>query len=220
MNKFSKIGNNTLNFRHCAYINVKNVVLSVVFITAVSFLSQGLWIHAKAVLAQWLIQGAWSESQEHPAKPWPWADTWPEARLSVERLGVDLIALRGIEGNSLAFGPGIIPIEREYGETGAKIIAGHNDTHFRFLQNLASNDRVILQNRGEVPTEYQVTSTRIVDSTKENVSLSAGEDLLLITCYPFNSATLRGPMRYVVSARRMLAEVSIGSRPLQKIHVF
>jgi hypothetical protein len=39
-------------------------------------------------------------------KPWPWADTWPIARLSAPRHGVDLFVLAGATGRTLAFGPG------------------------------------------------------------------------------------------------------------------
>lgn len=53
--------------------------------------AQGLWIPAKAVLAQVLLQYAWTQTVDaggpngtDPAaihRPWPWADTWPVARL-------------------------------------------------------------------------------------------------------------------------------------------
>ena len=45
---------------------------------------QGLWIPAKAALAQVLLERAFERSVAtgRPVKPWPWADTWP-ALLSV-----------------------------------------------------------------------------------------------------------------------------------------
>jgi sortase A len=47
---------------------------------------QGLYIHAKAMLAQVLLQRAFAESLATggAVKPWPWADTWPEARIAVK----------------------------------------------------------------------------------------------------------------------------------------
>ena len=61
---------------------------------------QGAWIYVKAQLAQYLLQHAWVRTinGEHNVKPWPWADTWPLARLYVPHYGVDLIALAGASG--------------------------------------------------------------------------------------------------------------------------
>ncbi len=55
------------------------------------------WIEAKAQLAQRLMLRAWSSSQGGggDARPWPWADTHPVARLTVPRLGVDQLVLAG-----------------------------------------------------------------------------------------------------------------------------
>ena len=69
---------------------------------------QGLYIHAKAMLAQELLEYAWKQTQqgESRATPWPWADTWPVARLSVPSQNISLIVLAGDSGRTLAFGPG------------------------------------------------------------------------------------------------------------------
>ena len=66
-------------------------------------------IKAKAWLAPILIQQAWEQtllSGGEAVKPWPWADTWPVARLWVPALGVERLVLAGDSGNALAFGPG------------------------------------------------------------------------------------------------------------------
>ncbi|MGO1080839.1 hypothetical protein ACTOWL_35275, partial [Inquilinus sp. CA228] len=69
---------------------------------------QGLWIHAKAMLAQVLLDRAFAETLAtgRAVKPWPWADTWPVARIDLPRLGESAIALAGASGQALAFGPG------------------------------------------------------------------------------------------------------------------
>jgi len=68
----------------------------------------GTWIYVKAKLAQVLLQRAWAVSLagQRDVKPWPWADTWPVARLVVPSLGIDQIVLAGAHGRTLAFGPG------------------------------------------------------------------------------------------------------------------
>ena len=68
----------------------------------------GLWIPAKAALAQALLEAAWQRTTEmgERVRPWPWADTWPVARLTVPRLNTSWIVLSGSSGRTLAFGPG------------------------------------------------------------------------------------------------------------------
>src|SRR4051812_47678431 len=69
---------------------------------------QGAYIHAKALLAQLLLERAFSETVAtgRDTKPWSWADTWPVARIEVKRLHAGTIVLAGSSGQALAFGPG------------------------------------------------------------------------------------------------------------------
>src|SRR6476620_7642942 len=104
----------------------------------------GAWIHAKAQLAQYLLQRAWTRTLEgeRDARPWPWADTWPVARLRVPAHGVDLIVLDGVSGRTLAFAPGHASGSPVPGEMGTSVISGHRDTHFRFLGALKPDDEI------------------------------------------------------------------------------
>ncbi len=76
-------------------------------VIAVGLMAKGLWLPAKAELAQILLASAWDRhlSGEATAKPWPWADTWPVARLVVPRLRESQFVLRGASGRNMAFGP-------------------------------------------------------------------------------------------------------------------
>jgi sortase A len=40
-------------------------------------------------------------------KPWPWADTWPVARIAVPRLSVQAVVLAESSGQALAFAGGL-----------------------------------------------------------------------------------------------------------------
>ena len=99
--------------------------------TFATVLAVGLWIPFKALVAQELLELAWAESQarQQETRPWPWADTWPVARLMVPETGQSLIVLDGAHGESLAFGPG--QVVGNDGRAGPVVIAGHRDTHFR-----------------------------------------------------------------------------------------
>ncbi|MBW4934775.1 class GN sortase [Marinobacter sp. F4206] len=163
----------------------------------------GLWIPLKAVVAQELLELAWAESQarQTDTRPWPWADTWPVARLTVPDLEQSMIVLAGGHGESLAFGPGQV-LGSENGR-GPLVIAGHRDTHFDELKFLETGSELRLQSRDGGWRTYRVLATRIVDSRSERIDTHrlAEDTLLLVTCYPFDSMDAGGPLRYVVEAR-------------------
>src|SRR5262245_861260 len=105
-------------------------------VLALEPLGRGAWIRAKPRLPSTLLPKAWARTArgEPHARPWPWADTWPVARLRVPAHGVDLIVLSGVSGRTLAFGPGHVPESAAPGTPGTAIVIGHRDTHFRFLE--------------------------------------------------------------------------------------
>lgn len=182
-------------------------LLLLLLTSSATLLVFGLWIPLKAVVAQELLELAWAESQARQAetRPWPWADTWPVARLTVPELGDSMIVLAGGHGESLAFGPGqLLGAE---GNRGPVIIAGHRDTHFDQLQYLETGSELRLQDRAGGWRHYRVQATRIVDSRSERIDTGAMADdvLILVTCYPFDGMDARGPLRYVVEARAEMA---------------
>jgi sortase A len=164
---------------------------------------QGAYIPAKAWVAQELMQRAWQKtaSGRQQAVPWPWADTWPVARLSAKRGAVDLIVLEGGSGRTLAFGPGHLSVSVLPGEPGNSIIAGHRDTHFRFLQNLQLGETITVALPDGREHQYAVTNIDVVDATRGSLVLdTATPTMTLVTCYPFDARRAGGPLRYVVSA--------------------
>lgn len=169
-------------------------------------LGQGAYIPAKAWLAQELLQRAWlraGRDVERPA-PWPWADTWPVARLFAKEGDVDLIILAGGSGRTLAFGPGHLSASAMPGETGNAVIAGHRDTHFQFLKDVRPGEVLRIESVQGRQTLYEVTAAEIVDSRKGSLLLDVDTAMLsLVTCYPFDARQAGGPLRYVVTARKI-----------------
>ena len=163
-------------------------------------LADGCWIRTKAVLAQILLQHAWEQTltSGRQTKPWPWADTWPVARLQVERLGIDLIVLEGDSGEVLAFGPGHLPASSAPGESGHCILAGHRDTSFQFLQYLKKDDVVNLQTSKDRLQSYRVRETVIYGAKELYFQESDSFALTLLTCYPFDALQTNAALRYVV----------------------
>jgi len=155
------------------------------------------------VFAQLLLETAWSETLngQMEVKPWPWADTWPVARLSAPDLGISRIVLAGASGSSLAFGPGHLFGSASPGEAGNIIISGHRDTHFSFLKDLKAGDQLQLQSNNKTES-YQVTEIIILDKTNVDViPTDLNNKLLLVTCYPFDAIQTGGPLRYIVIAK-------------------
>jgi sortase A len=169
------------------------------------------YIHAKAAVAQVLLQQAWQRTLESRVaqKPWPWADTWPVARLRVPGLAVDEIVLNGASGRTLAFAPGLAPAAAQPGEPGNVVISGHRDTHFRFLRAVEPGQRVWLET-GRGAFAYEVERMDVVDTRKMEISADAPEARLsLVTCYPFDALTAGGPLRYVVTARLVASGAAV-----------
>jgi sortase A len=155
------------------------------------------WIPLKAVLAQWLLERNWRHvlAGGPPEPPWPWADTTVAAELSVPARGIRLLVLGGNSGRNLAFGPVLLD-----GNSLDRIVSGHRDTHFRFLQELRPGD--LLRLTGPAGSRwYAAADFDVVDSRSHELVLEDGtERLTLVTCYPFDSPTAGGPLRYVVTA--------------------
>lgn len=169
----------------------------------------GLWIYAKAVLAQVLIKQAWASrlAGDGSDRPWPWADTAPVARLVVPAQGIDQIVLAGASGRTLAFGPGHMDGTAAPGDAGLSVITGHRDTHFRFLESLAPGDELLVTDTHGVRHRYRVSGDHIVDSATTGLSLSGSSaQVALVTCYPFDAIRPGGPLRYVVFADAVNAE--------------
>jgi len=166
-------------------------------------LGHGAYIPAKAWVAQELMQQAWRRARhgDQQARPWPWADTWPVAKLSAKGGDIELIVLSGESGRTLAFGPGHLSASVLPGEQGNSVIAGHRDTHFQFLQLLNVGDSLLFEMPDGKRHLYRISHLDVLDSRRGSIVLDTDQPMLsLITCYPFNSARAGGPMRYVVSA--------------------
>ncbi|MCP5208420.1 MAG: class GN sortase [Hahellaceae bacterium] len=196
------------------------LAMGIMTLAALSF-SNGLYIQAKAEVAQWLLQDAWVRTLagEAQAKPWSWADIWPVASLHYRKQPTstelfseelfsddhDLLVLNEASGQGLAFGPGRLASNIQPGEPGWLIIGGHRDTHFGFLERVTQGDTIALQSTDSRWHLYEVDHIQVVDSTNE--MLPAPDEisepgLILVTCYPFDVVS-NGSLRYVVMAKKV-----------------
>jgi sortase A len=172
-------------------------------------IGEGLWIPAKAWLAQLLIARAWDEAMAtgRPAPPWPWADTTPVARLVVPALGVDQIVLAHATGRTLAFGPGHLDGSPAPGHAGLSVVSGHRDTSFRFLAEVTPGTALRVQRADGAWIDYFVREVSVVDERTTQLPLIANgpPQLALTTCYPFDAVMPGGPLRLVALAEATTA---------------
>ena len=163
---------------------------------------QGAYIHAKARLAQVLLERAFDKTVAtgRDTKPWSWADTWPVARIEVKRLGAHAIVLAGSSGQALAFGPGHVERTPDAGERGVAVYSAHRDTHFAFLKDVVIGDEIKVTRSDGRHFRYRVDATSVVRFDASGIDpLAEGYHLVLSTCWPFDALT-SGPERYLVHA--------------------
>ncbi len=173
---------------------------------------QGAYIHAKALVAQVLLERAFDRSliTGQETKPWSWADTWPVARIEVKRLSARAIVLAGSSGQALAFGPGHVERTADAGERGVAVYSAHRDTHFAFLKNVVIGDAIDVTRNDGRTFRYRVDTTSVVRFDASGIDpLVDGHELVLSTCWPLDAMT-QGPERYLVHAT--MVEASPGSR--------
>lgn len=188
---------------------------------ALLLLALGLWqlggaalIHGKAWLAQRLLDRAWTATLAGAGqvRPWPWADTWPVARLQVSDLGVDLFVLAGASGRTLAFGPAVVPGTEGLGH---RILSGHRDTHFAFLRDLGHGSAFRLQGPDGAWRDFVVRGSQVVDLRRGVRARRAwGPELVtLVTCWPFDAVVPGGPLRYAVTAEALTPVPALPESP-------
>ena len=166
---------------------------------------RGLYVPAKAMAAQVLLDRAFAQSlADHaPRRPWFWADMTPLARISAPRLGVSRVILDRGSMQAMAFGPTLLPGGAAFGQAGTAVVAAHRDTHFRFLRDLHKGDVIEVQTREGLNRRYRVTGSDVVRWNDYALpDLAVGEHIDLVTCWPFD-AVRRGPWRYVLHAERI-----------------
>jgi len=199
--------------KHLNKVSFKKYILTGLTCVALWQLGQGVYMQAKAQLAQYLIAQAWQLNVEQGGgkqiKPWFYADTWPIAKLTVPKLNIEEHILWNASGRNLAFGAAhFLPssnledlAEHEGGKS--SLIAGHNDTNFAFLAHLKLGDTYELILGSGLIMKYQVSNISIIhqsDTAFLQANLNSVNHLYLMTCYPFNTLTSGTQQRYLVES--------------------
>ena len=124
-------------------------------------------------------------------------------RLEIPRLNLSVMVREGADEGTLSRAVGHIPGTALPGKMGNVGLAGHRDTFFRALRNIREDDAIEFETTHGA-YRYVVKSTKIV--TPRDVSVlaaSGGENLTLVTCYPFYYVG-PAPDRFIVRAERVI----------------
>lgn len=178
-------------------------------VLGVGLFSHGSYVQAKAWLAQHLIEQAWQKALLTPneqVKPWFYADSYVTAQLNWPSQGKTLSILAGASGRNLAFAPSHYLPSGELGSEHGALIAGHNDTHFAFLQNVKVGEQFSLQTQSGAVVYYQVREIDVVHQSQSDFLAHSG--LYLLTCYPFDSVVEGTEFRLLVSADKVSSTTS------------
>ncbi|MDK8641211.1 sortase [Niallia taxi] len=111
----------------------------------------------------------------------------------------EVTIFEGTNSSTLAKGAGHFSGSANPGESNNTVISGHRDTYFRFLKDVAKNDRIILQTSSGTFT-YKIRKTEVVSASAENIVTPKSRPVLtLTTCYPFYFIG-DAPERFIVTA--------------------
>jgi sortase A len=128
------------------------------------------------------------------------ADGSVVGRLSIPRLHVRAMVREGYSDRTLTIALGHIPGTAFPGQRGNVGIAGHRDTLFRGLRNIAANDEITFETP-HASYEYRVEGTEIVKPERvEVLNPGPSNELTLVTCFPFDYVG-SAPDRFIVKAR-------------------
>lgn len=139
----------------------------------------------EGVVAQRAASAGPAEETGATASPAPGALI---GRIRVPRIGLDAAVFEGTTPGVLRRGPGHVPGTALPGAGGNCVVAAHRDSFFRALSRARAGDRLVFQSEGEgIAREYRLAQSRIVAPTAvEVLETTAGEQLTLVTCYPFS----------------------------------
>ena len=111
--------------------------------------------------------------------------------------------MAGSSGQALAFGPGHVELTPDAGERGIAVYSAHRDTHFRFLKDVIVGDEIDVTRNDGKAFRYRVDGSSVVRFDASGIDpLSNGYELVLSTCWPFDSV-ISGPDRYILHATMM-----------------
>lgn len=157
----------------------------------------------KAAVGHYLLNTAWEKTLNTGvrSRPWASADFNLIGKLTIPRLGISRVVLSNASGEAMSWGVGSVIPTRRSSINLPTILAGHRDTHMKFMSHLQIGDRLEFQKFDGSTKFYKITISKVTTTPQLtlNEQVSGNHQLVLTTCWPFN-AIQSGPERFVVVA--------------------
>ena len=136
----------------------------------------------------------------------------PLAVLRIPKFRLEVAVLSGTDDRTLDRGLGHIEYTAQPGSDGNSGIAGHRDSFFRALKDIAMDDLIELDTQ-QTTDVYRVGRTWVVNPNDVSVlDPTPMRALTLVTCYPFYYVG-SAPKRFIVRAVRVSSK-PVSWRPL------
>ncbi|MEE3330919.1 MAG: sortase [Myxococcota bacterium] len=177
-------------------------------IFGLSLVGSAVVVHGRALASQLLLRVAWQRTLAagESVAPWPDSDLEVRARLRIPRLGVDQVVLGAATGQSLAHGPGELRVETAAPRGVVRLLAGHRDTHFSFVDDLLPADRILLENPDGTTQIYHVARKEVRNRGEIAIVDDPLSPLLyMVTCWPRDALGTPSDERLVVTASAPLS---------------
>jgi sortase A len=163
-------------------------------------IGQGVYIHAKAILAQILLSSfvqtlATGQDVNRSSDTYRWRASRCPASAKRDRA-------RRRDWAGARVRPGHVARTAQAGDAGTAVYSAHRDTHFSFLGDVEVGDEIVITRRDGAAFRYRVTGASVVRWDASGIDpMAPGRHLVLATCWPLN-AKMSGPLRYLVRAQR------------------
>ena len=168
---------------------------------ALIFLTRASEMPLKALVGEYLLDNVWKKTLRSglQTKPWASADFMVIGALKVPRLGLSRIVLNTASGEAMAWGVGRIANIPTGSKFSPIILAGHRDSHMKFMSKLQVGDQLDFQLADGSSQSYKITKSIVLSKPEFHLTdKSVGHpQLILTTCWPFN-ATQPSQERYVL----------------------
>ena len=166
---------------------------------ALILLARASQVPLKALAGQFMLRDVWKQTvtSGNELKPWASADFKVTGELTIPRLGLSQIVLDRTSGEAMSWGIGAV--SSDLSTTNAIILAGHRDTHMKFMAKLRIGDLVHFQASDASLQTYKIIKSMVLETPQLNVedSFEKASQIILTTCWPFNG-TQQGSQRFIL----------------------
>ncbi len=148
------------------------LTVAAVLLFGAAQVAHGVFLKSREAVSTALIESAWHRvlDGDATARPWPWSDQWPVARLRVPATRRSAIVLSPAPRSGLRNGPVLTALTPHPGGPSStiapvsNIVVAGNDRRFTFLKELNLGGRVEIETRAGRDI-YRVTTVRQVRHT-------------------------------------------------------